>query len=125
MHQRLGKAVYTVAFTAHGGTFGNPFQKTPRSLPLPASDSLEARLHALGHQNLFVDLRRVPADHPLRKPMVAWPLGYMPMKSVWPDNVDAFFFTDTMFPNTRDAVLPDGVRFRCALPAATLRAETP
>jgi hypothetical protein len=67
-------------------------------------------LHALGHKYLFVDLTRLPAKHFLRSPNIALPLGYMPMTSIWTNNFDAIVYTDVMFPNTKAAKLPDGVR---------------
>ncbi len=111
-HQSLGKAVYTIGFTAYAGEFGNPFQQKPNTLPIPPRDSLETLLHASGHRHLFVDFDRLSSSHPLRKPMLAWPLGYATMRSVWADNFDAIIFSDVMFPNTKDAKLPDGVRTR-------------
>jgi erythromycin esterase len=111
-HQSLGKAVYTIGFTAYSGEVGNPFMQKPRTLPMPPVDSLETQLHVLGHQHLFVDLDRLSSNRPLRKPMLAWPLGYHTMSSAWADNFDAIIFSDVMFPNTKDAKLPDGVRTR-------------
>ena len=111
-HQGLGKAVYTIGFTAYAGEFGNPFQQKPNALPVPPVDLLETQLHASGHRHLFVDFDRLSSSHPLRKPMLAWPLGYATMRSVWADNFDAIIFSDVMFPNTKDAKLPDGVRTR-------------
>ena len=95
---------------AYAGEFGNLFQQKPKILPVPPADSLEAQLHTLGRQHLFVEFDRLSPSHPIRKPMLAWPLGYHTMRSAWADNFDAIIFSDVMFPNTKDAKLPDGGR---------------
>lgn len=108
LHQRLGSSIYSIGFTAYAGEMGNPFME-PRALPPVQESSLEAELHALGREYLLVDIGRLPAKHRLRSQMLAWPLGYMPMESVWANNFDALVFTDVMFSNGKNARLPDRV----------------
>lgn len=109
LSQSPGSRVYSIGFTAYSGESGNPFME-PRRLPAVLDSSLEAQLHANGSEYLFVEISRLPSGHMLRQPMTASPLGYMPMKSVWADHFDAIFYTDVMFPNTKGARVPEGVR---------------
>jgi erythromycin esterase len=98
----LGKAVYTIAFTAYSGKAGNPFHG---SFPLPpaANGSLEDRLHTAGFDHALVDLRSLPDKEGgawLKEELVARPLGYAPMRAHWPNHFDAVFYSDVMFPST-------------------------
>lgn len=109
LSQRLGRRLYTIGFTAHEGEIGHLFMK-PRRLPAVPESSLEAQLHALGRKYVLVDIGSLPATHPLRSRMIAWPLGYMPMEAAWSENFDAILYTDVMFPNTKGTEIPPGVR---------------
>jgi len=120
VHGRLGRQVYTVAFTAYQGEAGNPFYGS-RALEQAAEGSLEALLHATGMPYLYLDLRRLPPDHWLRSRLNARPLGYAPMVADWAQIFDAFVFTDRMFPSTSDGAVPEGVRV--ARPAAEASAD--
>lgn len=66
--QWYGPQVYTIGFTAYDGEDGW-VGAPPSALPAASADSLEARLHRLGHEQLFLDLRamRDRPDHPLRQ----------------------------------------------------------
>ncbi len=108
-HEQLGKAVYTIGFTAYCGRAGTPMMLGPRILEPPAADSLETLFHATGRPYAFVDFRELPKDHWLRKPIISRPFGYTQMLSNWTGNFDAMFFTDVMFPNTTAGNVPDGV----------------
>jgi len=109
VHEQLGKAVYTVGFTAYRGLVANPMMTVLRRLEPPAADSLETLFHATGRPYAFVDFRGLPNDHWLRKPIISRPFGYSQRLSDWTGNLDAMFFTDVMFPNTTAGNVPDGV----------------
>jgi erythromycin esterase len=99
--EKLGPAVYTIAFTAYSGTAGNPFHGSFAIKPA-AKDSLEDRLHAAGFDHALVDLRSLPGKEGgawLKEELVARPLGYGPMRAKWPNHFDGIFFSDVMFPN--------------------------
>ena len=108
-HEQLGKAVYTVGFTACRGLVAYFMMTGLRRLEPPAADSLETLFHATGRPYAFVDFRELPNDHWLRKPIISRPFGYYEMLSDWTNNLDAMFFTDVMFPNTTAGNVPDGV----------------
>lgn len=109
VHEQLGKAVYTVGFTAYRVWAANPMMTVLRRLEPPAADSLETLFHATGRPYAFVDFRGLPNDHWLRKPIISRPFGYTQMLSDWTGNLDAMFFTDVMFPNATAGNVPDGV----------------
>ncbi|MEK7404680.1 MAG: erythromycin esterase family protein [Acidobacteriota bacterium] len=106
----LGERMYTIAFTAFQGKAGAS-STTPwtRELQTPPEDSLEAVWYATGATYAYLDLRKLPKDHWLRKPVLSGPLGYSLMSAAWPDHFDAVFYTDTMVPNTQDASGPQAV----------------
>ncbi len=109
VHEQLGKAVYTIGFTAYHGRRGTPMMPEPAILEPPSADSLEALFHAAGRPYAFVDFRGLPNDHWLRKPIMSRPFGYVQMLSDWTSNFDAMFFTDVMFPSTTTGNVPDGI----------------
>lgn len=109
VHESLGRAAYTITFTAYGGTSANP-SVPPQALLPPEVESVETLFHAAGMPYAFVDFRGLPDGHWLRSPMVMRPLGYAQMKSDWTANFDAVLFTDVMFPNTPAGTVPAGVK---------------
>ena len=109
VHEKLGTAVYTIGFTAYQGKAANP-RTAPRAIDAPQPESLETLFHAAGNPYAFVDFRGLLADHWLRRPLIARPLGYAQMLSDWTGNFDAVIFTDVMFPNTVAGTVPDGVK---------------
>jgi erythromycin esterase len=107
----LGRDVYVIAFTAHGGEIGTRFaegdERESSILPIepaPPEGSFEALCHATGAGQLFVDLRHLPEGHWLAQEPVARPLAYGRTRTRWPEDVDAFFFIDVMTP---DRLLPE------------------
>lgn len=116
----LGKDIYSIGFVAYHGSWGNPFG-TPRPVPLMADTSLEGIWRATGHQNAFLDMRPAATSSPVAQPLVAAPLGYSPMKAVWKDVFDGFFFTDTMFAADSEASIP--VMYSPARQQGSLAAE--
>lgn len=109
VHEKLGRGVYTIQFAAYDGQFGGPFQR-PRPLPPPRAGSLEDLWHRTGRQYAFLDLRSLPANHWLRRPVFARPFAYTEQEATWGHHFDAFLYTDAMFPSTRDGSVPDGVK---------------
>ncbi|MEW4526542.1 erythromycin esterase family protein [Maioricimonas sp. JC845] len=110
----LGDDWYSVMFVANRGASGTPFSEKARELSAPPEGSLDALLETKDRPLAFVDFRSLPEEHPLREEMVARPLGYAAMKTVWPDVFDGVFYTETMFPSTMDGELPEP--FRTAAP---------
>ncbi|MFB3826926.1 MAG: erythromycin esterase family protein [Bryobacteraceae bacterium] len=109
LHEQLGKAVYTIGFTAYRGQRGTPMMPQAVTLEPPSAGSLETLFHAAGHPFAFVDFRGLPSGHWLRKPIMSRPFGYVQMLSDWTNNFDGMFFTDVMFPSTTTGNVPDGV----------------
>ncbi len=109
VHQTFGSSVYTLAFTAYQGLSGNPFFGQ-KALPKATADSVEGLFHDAGIPLAFVDFRHLPNEHWLRTSQVAEPLGYTPMSAKWGDVFDGLFFTDIMFPSTRDGDVPEGTQ---------------
>lgn len=107
----LGSEMYSVMFTAYSGRIGRPWTGVA-PIETAAEGSLEALLHATGKPYLFVDFRSLPEGHWLRGPVVARPLGYAPMRGVWPECFDAVVFTDRMYPSTSVGAEPEDARPR-------------
>jgi erythromycin esterase len=96
----LPNDVYAIGFLAAEGEFGLARVGTsvPRQ-PIPPADSgsLDGLWRDAGHAYAFLDLRAIPAGGDwLRQPIVARPLGYGPMRAVWPRHFDGLVFTRTM-----------------------------
>ncbi len=109
--EKLGTRMYSVMLTAHSGRIGRPWTGA-NPIDTAADGTLEALLHETGKPYLFVDFRGLPKGHWLREPIVARPLGYAPMKGVWPDSFDAVMFTDRMYPSTRVGLETEDARPR-------------
>lgn len=104
VYEALGDAVYTIGFTAYDGEIGYPREGErgrPRPIgPAPAG-SLDALLHATGHDAAFLDLRDIrPGGAWLHEPLVSRPMGYAPMRAPWPEVMDGVLFVDVMTPST-------------------------
>ncbi len=114
-HRAIGGTMYTIGFTAADGKAGNVFGQWTNDLKPPSAGSLEDLCLQTGAPFLFIDFKSLPADHWLRKPMVSRPLGYGEMLATgggWPQQVDAMFYIQTMFPSTREDALPPYARLR-------------
>lgn len=105
----LGDQMYSIMFLAYEGRIGRPWTGAG-ILERPPADSLDDLLHRTGKPYVFLDFRSLDQDHWLRKPIIARPLGYAPMRAIWPDSFDAAFFTDRMYPSTRIGVEPEDAR---------------
>jgi erythromycin esterase len=113
--QDLRDEMYVIAFTAYQGTAGTPATQPPRQgwtreLETPLDDSLEALWHASGANYAYLDFRKLPKDHWMRKPFLSRPLGYIAMLAAWPNHFDGMFYIDTIFPSTSDGAVPEGVK---------------
>jgi erythromycin esterase len=94
----LGRDLYAIGALAHHGTNGEAGEKT-EALPVPAAQSLEGLLHAVGKPRLLLNLRDLPADHWLRKPIAAGVYFYEPQVTDVPRLYDAVLFLDEMTPS--------------------------
>lgn len=100
----LGPDLYTLAFTAYGGTLGDVFPEgsTMQSRVIPMDPappgSFEARAHDLSMPYAFVDLRSAPRDHWLRGEFRSVALGRWVNEAPWSSVVDGFFFIDEAEP---------------------------
>lgn len=108
----LGDEVYTIGFTAGGGEIGSVFREetTPIEAPVEGSVEQAAQMHAMrfGEPFLLIDFDGLAADHPLRQSQTMRPLGYAWQQAVWPDQMDAVFYIETMFKNDKAVVVPEG-----------------
>ncbi len=102
VHAELGDSAYTLAFCTYSGRVGTMSGTT--DIEPAETGSIEERLHRLGHPYVFVDLRSLPADHPLREPQLGRPMGHGTLRARWPQHVDGLFFIDEMYPGYE----PDG-----------------
>ena len=102
---RLGRDLYTIAFTSYAGRSGDVFpdgsslESRVGDVPPAPDGSFEAAAHGLGQPYLFVDLRGAPAEHWLRGEYVSVALGRAVNRARWQAIVDAFFFIDQAEPN--------------------------
>jgi len=100
LNESLGREMYTIAFLSHHGRSGW-VDDEPSELPAASFDSLQTLFHATGRPYLFVDLRRVPADHWLRDERTATFNEYEPMALDWTRVYDGVFFIDEQRPPTK------------------------
>jgi erythromycin esterase-like protein len=101
VRERLGSAVYTIAFTAAEGSFGSVYDTVAHPIPGLPAGSMEQFLAATGHPATFLDLRTLPADHPLARPRPSILLGYEVSTARWAEQIDGVFLVRSMTPVTR------------------------
>jgi erythromycin esterase len=107
--ERLPNDVYTIAFMGAEGEQGTARRgaAAPTAIPPADSASLDGLLRDTGMERAFLDLRTIPRGGEwLRSPMVARPLGYGAMRTVWPNHVDGIFFMRRMTPSTPTITAP-------------------
>jgi len=98
LYASMGDDLYTIAFTAYDGEYGDIFPEGSRfetriSQMTPApQESFEATAHALNEPYLFVDLRHAPAESWLRSSFLSLCLGRLENLAPWSQVLDAFFF---------------------------------
>jgi erythromycin esterase len=101
-HGLIGEMMYSIMFIADHGKAGMPWS-SPWPVARPPKGSIDALMHETGLPLAFLDLKTAAARDGgawLKEKQVARPLGYAPCEAVWPDQCDAFFFTDEMKPST-------------------------
>jgi erythromycin esterase len=100
----LGRDLYTIAFTSHGGERGEQFpagfgiESQVNAMPPAPAGSLEAAAHLLGQPFLFVDLRSAPKGHWLNGSFLSVALGRAENRAPWSKVLDAFFIIDRVEP---------------------------
>ncbi len=99
LDEALGKEMYTIAFLSHHGKSGWVGDE-PKELPKAGFDSLQTVFHATGRPYLFMDFRRLPADHWLRGERTATFNEYEPIAADWTRLYDGAFFIDEQKPPT-------------------------
>ena len=78
-----------------------PWDGVPERSWLPVPADWDALVLPAIDLDAFLDLRAIPAGGDwLRQPIVARPLGYGPMRAVWPRHFDGLVFTRTMTRST-------------------------
>lgn len=100
---KLPNQIYTIAFMGVEGEQGTARRGAAPPAPIPPADSasLDGLLRDAGVERGFLDLRAIPRGGEwLGAPLVARPLGYVPMRTVWPNHVDGIFFMRRMAPST-------------------------
>ncbi len=93
----LGDMVYVVGFASWDGAYAYVGQP-PVPIPPSSPGCMETLLHAVGHPYLFLDGRRRPANHWLRRPMCARMQFYTESTQDWTRYFDALFYIDRMQP---------------------------
>jgi hypothetical protein len=107
--EKLPRDVYTIAFIGAEGEQGTARRgaAAPTAIPSPDSASLDGLLRDIGSERAFLDLRSIPRGGEwLNAPLVARPLGYASMKTVWPNHLDGVFFMRRMTPSTPVVTTP-------------------
>jgi erythromycin esterase len=95
--ETFGRDVYTIAFIAFGGEYGSARSLTRRPIINMPADGIEALLHELGHSHAFLDFRRLPPEHWLRRSAVMATVNYTPETADdWTRIFDGVFFIDRM-----------------------------
>jgi erythromycin esterase-like protein len=107
-HDALGNAMFTIGFTSADGSAGNVWGRSPMTLPPPSRASLEDICRQTEIPFMLIDFRGLPENHFLREPIVSRPMGYGEMSARWPEQMDAMFYIRTMFPSTREVMIPEG-----------------
>jgi erythromycin esterase len=101
-HGVIGDMMYSIMFIADHGKAGIAWGQ-PGPIPKPPAGSIDALMHETGLPLALLDLKTAAAREGggwLKEKQVARPLGYAPCEAVWPEQCDAFFFTDEMKPST-------------------------
>jgi erythromycin esterase len=101
VREHFGERVYTLGFAAYEGERGRPWTAAYPLAP-PGKDTFEDLCARAGLENAVVDFRSAGKDGEwLRRPLVARPLGYSPMRGDWTTVLDGMVFTRRMTPTTR------------------------
>ena len=101
--QLLPNEVYVLAFMGAEGEQGTARRGAAPPVAIPPADSasIDGLLRDTNVERAFLDLRSIPRGGEwLRAPMTARPLGYAPMRTVWPNHIDGIFFIRRQTPST-------------------------
>lgn len=107
--EKLPGDVYVMAFIGAEGEQGTARRGAapPAAIPAPDSSSLDGLLRDAGVERAFLDLRSIPRGGEwLDQPLMARPLGYAAMRTVWPGHMDGIFFIRRMTPSTPVVTAP-------------------
>ena len=101
--QLLPDQVYVLAFMGAEGEQGTARRGSAPPVAIPPADSasIDGLLRDTNVERAFLDLRSIPRGGEwLRAPMTARPLGYAPMRTVWPNHIDGILFLRRQTPST-------------------------
>lgn len=104
--EAIGTEAFVVGFTARQGRRGSVFTGIAPLGP-PPPGSVEDLCARAGLGDAIIPLRGLPLRSPLRRPLVAWPLGYSPMRASWPDVFDALVVNAEQAPSTQRPAEPE------------------
>lgn len=109
--EALGRDLYVIGFLAHHGRYAYAdAAEPPQDLPKVEPGSLEGLFHAVGKPWLLLNLRDLPPDHWLHKPLPTGIYFYEARTTDVPRLYDGVFFIDEMTPSTavRPVAKPPG-----------------
>lgn len=95
----LGEKVYSLGFISAEGQRGL-YRESPEPLPELKRGDLEYWLHKTLLKAGILNLKKLPEDHWLQRPIIAHPVGHFRMKGVWPQSFDGLFYIRRMTPST-------------------------
>jgi hypothetical protein len=94
---KLGRELYSIGFTTHGGESGTAFARAANAISQPDRGSLEDLFQRAGVKTAFVDFRRPAGGGQwLRGPLIARLLGHVQMRGDWTRVVDGVVFLPAM-----------------------------
>lgn len=97
----LGEKAYFILFTGFDGQTGSILSETQSEVPVASNKSLEYLLHCAGFQYVFLPIKQLKKEGCMDSVFVARPFGFTNTKAQWTRMADAFFFTNTILPNTK------------------------
>lgn len=98
VHKALGDKMFSIAFTAGSGQFGNPFMQ-PIGLPAAPSGTMEDLFRRAKIENGLFSFR-LPGAKEIQ-PIYSRPLAHQYMRADWSGVFDAMIFNKTMTASTR------------------------
>ncbi|MCG3123118.1 MAG: hypothetical protein GIKADHBN_01527 [Phycisphaerales bacterium] len=105
-NRTLGEEMYIVGFVTYGGQAGLANMRNSWPVAPPPAGSFESLCKQTNRPFLFVPMRGLPEGHWMRGEMSARPLGNADMTTNWSKQVDAFIYTERMWPSTREDAMP-------------------
>lgn len=102
LSEKYGAGLYTIAFVSARGKTQQLGTPAAGDIAEASADCFEGLCRKTAKPYLFVDLRSLAADHWLRQPSLARPIGHQEMRAAdWGKHVDAFFYIEEGTPVTR------------------------